>query len=157
MTAWDCLLETMWWSLEWFAVFWLCIILSLWKRGFSWAWTSQLYKYYTFLLLSQLFYQCYGINTAIDIMYEYKWSLLFSTRHSGVNDVFWAGRLDWTVFSISLLHHDRKCKPAQNRARTQNIWAAGYLLRHQTLNGSQASQTNYRSSEQLWMLTGNSG
>lgn len=50
--------------------------------------TSQLYKYYTFLLLSQLFYQCYGINTAIDILYEYKWSLLFFTRRGGVSDVF---------------------------------------------------------------------
>ncbi len=49
--------------------------------------TSRLYKYYTFLLLSQLFYQCYGTNTAIDILYEYKWSLLFFTRRGGVNDV----------------------------------------------------------------------
>lgn len=53
--------------------------------------TSQLYKYYTFSLLSQLFfYQCYGISTAIDMLYEYKWSLLFCfffTRHGGVNDV----------------------------------------------------------------------
>lgn len=48
--------------------------------------TNQLYKYYTFLLLSQLFYQCYGINTAIDILYEYKWLLLFSYQTRRVND-----------------------------------------------------------------------
>lgn len=95
--------------MEWFAVFWLCIILrpeSLNTRLQLSMKQANFININTFLLLSQLFYQCYGINTAIDILYEYKWSLLFFTRRGGVNDVFWAGRLD-SVFSVSLLHREK--------------------------------------------------
>lgn len=55
--------------------FWLCIILKGWNTSAEHE-TKRLYKYETFLLL--LFYnQCYGINTVIDKLYEYKWWLLF--------------------------------------------------------------------------------
>ncbi len=106
--------------------------------------TSQLYKYYTFLLLSQLFYQCYGINTAIDILYEYKWSLLFFTRRGGVNDVFWAGRLD-SVFSISLLHRNWKTDSDTNPTVGCDKQDICFHAKLQT--GSQASQTEFQTTE----------
>lgn len=65
--------------------------------------TNQLYKYYTFLLLSQLFYQCYGFNTAIDILYEYKWSLLFSYQMRRVNDdICFPEQAGWTLCFLFL-------------------------------------------------------
>lgn len=71
--------------------------------------SSQLYKYYTFLLSSQLFYQCYG-STSSDCMN------INGRFLRGVNDVFWAGRLDWFSFLRSIETKER-FDSAQNRAR----------------------------------------
>lgn len=116
--------------------------------------TSQLYKYYTFLLLSR-FYQCYGINTAIDILYEYKWLLLFFTRHSGVNDVFWVGKLD-SVFSISLLHRDLK-PDSTDENQTVEQWQRSFVIMpnpKQEVRLLWPSSKNYWSCESLQMLNG---
>lgn len=73
-------------GLQWFAVFWLCIIPRPESLQPSMK-QANFINILHFRCCRGCFYQCYGINTAIDILYEYKWSLLFFYRAAVVYSV----------------------------------------------------------------------
>lgn len=68
----------------------VCSALLFFGCVLYWGWGLQLsmkqadFINIRFCCCRGCFYQCYGINTAIDILYEYKWSLLFFTGCGGV-------------------------------------------------------------------------